>query len=77
MAELTEADIQAAMTPAEAADPDREICKTTQVTGSLIARNEVCQSAREWAVQRASNRDWVRDFDRGIAQDDPSRSGGS
>lgn len=38
------------------ADPDRMVCKTVRLTGSLLRKAKDCRRAREWDNQRRKTR---------------------
>lgn len=39
-----------------AADPNRQICRTTETTGSRLQKKRICRTASEWAEQQALDR---------------------
>jgi predicted secreted protein len=54
--------VQAAPAPAAAGSPaprppEKQVCKTTQVTGSLARTRRVCQSSDTWAKQSESHQE--------------------
>jgi hypothetical protein len=45
-----------AVTPAPASQPgNKVVCKTTQVTGSLVKKRKACQNKDSWAKQSESH----------------------
>ena len=47
----------AATAEADANDPNRMVCKKSQVTGSRLGKKKICMTAAQWEVQRQADRE--------------------
>lgn len=47
---------------AEAADAEKVVCRTREVTGSFARRSKSCKTNREWARQAEAGRDEARKY---------------
>jgi len=45
-----------------AAKPEKPVCKTFQVTGSLVRKRRVCHSRKEWANINSQDREAAERF---------------